>query len=99
MLLTDEEMKKAKLFYMDDSNELEKAADHARFRDDTSIPYHPQMNGIAEASVRRLEEGTAALLSQSGLEYTYWPCAMMAWCCRHNFWDNIQEGPFKSLTP
>ena len=99
MLLADEEMKKAKLFYMDDGNELEKAAGHLRFRDDTSIPHHPQMNGIAEASVRRLKQCTAALLGQSGLEYKYWPCAMMARCCRHNFRDNIQEGPFKSVTP
>ncbi len=57
------------------------------------------MNGIAEASVRRVKGGTSALLHQSGLDYKYWPEAMRCWCACHNFYDANQEGPFAYCTP
>ncbi len=87
------------LCYTDESKELDKTCEELHFRHDTSVPYCPQMNGIAEASVRRVKEGTSALLFQSWLEYKYWPEAMRCWCVSHNFFDVNREGACAHITP
>ena len=38
----------------------------------TSTPHRSETNGIAERAVRRVKEGTSAVLSQSGLNESWW---------------------------
>ena len=97
--LTDEGVRKVKLLFTDDSRELAKSAETLQLRHDSSLPYHPNMNGIAEASVRRVKEGTTAMLEQRGLSHRYWPEAMRCWCCAHNMFDQNPDGPFAGKTP
>ena len=41
-------------------------------------------NCVAERAVRKVVEGTKALLEQAGLPPEWWPYAMRAWCHAHN---------------
>ena len=95
----DDDVKKVKLLYTDDAKELAKSAEVLQLRHDASLPYHKNMNGIAEPSVRRVKEGTSAVLLRSGLCHKYWPEAMRSWCCAHNFFDPNPDGPFSGSTP
>ena len=52
--------------YTDNSKEFEKAMEELQVPHDTSTPYRPQTNGVAERAVRRVKEGTSAVLVQSG---------------------------------
>ncbi len=36
---------------------------------------------------------------QSGVEYRYWREAMKGWCCKRNFFDKINGGPFEGKMP
>ena len=56
----------AKHVYTDNSGEFIRALDELELSHDTSTPYRPQTNGIAERAVRRVKEGTACTLAQSG---------------------------------
>ena len=42
----------------------------------TSTPHRSETNGIAERAVRRVKEGTSAVLLQSGLNETWWADSM-----------------------
>ena len=57
---------KAPHAYTDGSAEFEKALDELQISHDISTPYRPQTNGVAERAVRRVKEGTACTLDQSG---------------------------------
>ena len=46
--------------------------------------YRSETNGIAEKAVRRVKEGTSALLVQSGLSEYGWREAMDFFCCLRN---------------
>ena len=53
----------------------------------TSTLHRSETNGVAEGAVRRIEEGTCAVLLQSGLDEKWWADSME--CCLRN----IQELP------
>ena len=42
----------------------------------TSTPHRSETNGIAERAVRRVKEGTSAVLLQSGLNESWWADSM-----------------------
>ena len=71
---------KAKHTYTDGSKEFEKAMDLMEACHDTSTPYASQTNGVAERAVRKVKEGTACLLDQSGLSEEWWAEAMDCFC-------------------
>ena len=60
------------LAYTDGSKEFQKAFDELEWPADTSKPYIPQSNGVAERAVHRMSEGTSCALEQSGLETEWW---------------------------
>ena len=73
----------------------------------TSTPHRSETNGIAERAVRRVKEGTSAVLLQSGLDEKW--CADSMECCTYlrNIQDLLSDGktpherwfgePFKGL--
>ena len=87
------------LMYSDNAKEIIKACANLTLRHDTSVAHQPQTNGIAEASVRRIKEGSSCILLQSGLSYRYWAESGKCYTFLHNITYEVQEGPFKGVTP
>ena len=77
--------------YTDNSEELQKALSDMGILHDTSTPYKSETNGIAERAVRRVSEGTACTLGQSGLTEPWWPDAMRHYCFMRNTVDKLSE--------
>ena len=48
-------------------------------------------NGVAERAVRRVKEGTAALLLQSGLSEDWWKQAIQCFCFLRNIVDKLPD--------
>ena len=63
--------RKPKVIYTDNSLEFGKACEDLSWNHCTSTPHRSETNGTAERAVRRVEEGTSAVLLQSGLNYAY----------------------------
>jgi hypothetical protein len=80
------------IVYTDGSKEFEKAMEDLGFSHDTSTPYRPQTNGVAERAVRRVKEGTTAVLLQSCFALLWWPEAMACYCFLRNVADKLQDG-------
>ena len=55
--------------YTDGDEVFTKAMRELGWSHDTSTPYQPQTNGIAERAVRRVKEGTSCALVQSGWRF------------------------------
>ena len=60
--------RKPKVIYTDNSLEFGKACEGLSWNHCTSTPHRSETNGIAETAVRRVKEGTSAVLLQSGLD-------------------------------
>ncbi len=75
---------KVKRLYSDCSLELEAACKTLRITQDTSTPNRPETNGVAERAVRRVCEGTRAVLLQSGLPHRWWTEAAKCYCVLRN---------------
>ena len=56
-----------KVIYTDNSMEFGKACEDLSWNHCTSTPHRSETNGSAERAVRRVKEGTSAVLLQSGL--------------------------------
>ena len=63
--------RKPKVIYTDNSLEFGKACEDLSWNHCTSTPHRSETNGIAERAVRRVKEGTSAVLSQSGLNESW----------------------------
>ena len=89
--------RKPKVFYTDNSLEFGKACEDLSWNNCTSTPHRSETNGIAERAVRRVKEGTSAVLSQSGLNENWWTDSMECYCHLRNFQDILSDGktPYK----
>ena len=58
----------------------------------TSTPHRSETNGIAERAVRRVKEGTSAVLLQSGLNESCWADSMECYTYLRNVTDLLSDG-------
>ena len=58
----------------------------------TSTPHRSETNGIAERAVRRVKEGTSAVLLQSGPNESWWADSMECFSYLRNVTDLLYDG-------
>ena len=75
-----EPMRKPKVTYTDSSLEFGKSCEELSLNHCTSTPHRSETNEIAERAVRRVKEGTSAVLMQSGLGKEWWADSMQCYC-------------------
>ena len=71
-----EPTRKPKVIYTDKSLEFGKSCEELSWNHCTSTPHGSETHGIAERAVRRVKEGTSAVLLQSGLDENWWADSM-----------------------
>ena len=74
----------------DNSVEFGKASEEVSWNHCASAP-HPS-DGVAERAVRRIKEGTSAVLLQSGLDEKWWADSMACCCSLRNVQDFLSDG-------
>ena len=58
----------------------------------TSTSHRSETNGIAERAVRRVKDGTSAVLLQSGLDERWWSDSLECYCYLRNVQDLLADG-------
>ena len=81
-----------KVIYTDNSFEFGKACEDLSWNHCTSTPHRSETNGIAERAVRRVKEGTSAVLLQSGLHESWWADSMECYTYLRNVTDLLSGG-------
>ena len=81
-----------KVIYTDNSTEFGKACEDLSWNHCTSTPHRSESNGIAERAVRRVKEGTSAVLLQSGLNQSWWADSMECYTYLRNVTDSLSDG-------
>ena len=71
-----EPTRKPKVIDTDNSLEFGKSCEHLSWNLCSSTPHRSETNGIAERAVRRIKEGTSAVLLQLGLDEKWWADSM-----------------------
>ena len=91
--------RKPKVIYTDNSLEFGKACEDLSWNHCTSTPHRSETNGIAERAVRRVKEGTSAVLLQSGLNESWWADSMECYTYLRNVTDLLSVGrrPMKDV--
>ena len=84
--------RKPKVIYTDNSLEFGKACEELSWNHCTSTPHRSETNGIAERAVRRVKEGTSAVLLQSGLNESWWADSMECYTYLRNVTDLLSDG-------
>ena len=86
-----ESSQKPKVIFTDNSLEL---GNHVKIYHGIIVLLHltDPRNGIAERAVRRVEEGTSAVLLQSGLDEKWWAYSVERHCYLRNVQDFLAEG-------
>ena len=84
--------RKPKVIYTDNSLEFGKACEDLSWNHCTSTPHRSETNGIAERAVRRVKEGTSAVLLQSGLNESWWADSMECHTYLRNVTDLMSGG-------
>ena len=87
-----EPSRKPKVIYTDNSLEFGKACEDLSWNHCTSTPHRSETNGIAERAVRRVKEGTSAVLLQSGLGENWWADSMECFTYLRNIRDLLSDG-------
>ena len=87
--------RKPKVIYTDNSLKFSKACEDLSWNHCTSTPHRSETDGIAERAVRRVKEGTSAVLLQSGLNENW--CADSMEC--HTYLRNVQDLLSDGKTP
>ena len=81
-----------KVIYTDNSLEFGKACEDLSWNHCTSTPHRSETNEIAERAVRRVKEGTSAVLLQSGLDENWWADSMECYTYLRNNQDLLSDG-------
>ena len=84
--------RKPKVIYTDTSSEFGKACEDHSVNHCTSTPHRSETNGIAERAVRRVKQGTSAVLLQSGLNESWWADSMECYTYLRNVTDLLSDG-------
>ena len=84
--------RKPKVIYTDNSLEFGKACEDLSRNHCTSTPHRSETSGIAERPVRRVKEGTSAVLLQSGLNESRWAVSMECYTYLRNVTDLLSDG-------
>ena len=84
--------RKPKVIYNDNSLEFGKACEDLSWNHCASTPHRSETNGIAERAVRRVKEGTSAVLLQSGLNESWWADSMECYTYLRNVTDLLSDG-------
>ena len=83
---------KPTVIYTDNSLEFGNACEDLSWNHCTSSPHRSVTNGIAERAVRRVKEGTSAVLLQSGLDENWWADSMECYTYLRNIQDRLSGG-------
>ena len=83
---------KPKVIYTDNTLEFGTACEDLSWNHCTSTPHRSETNGIAERAVRRVKEGTSAVLLQSGLNEKWWADSMECFSYLRNIQDLLSDG-------
>ena len=83
--------RKPKVIYTDNSLEFGKACEDLSWNHCTSTPHRSETNGIAERAVRRVKEGTSAVLLQSGLNENWWADSLECYTYLRNVTDLLSD--------
>ena len=81
-----------KVIYTDNSMEYGKACEDLSWNHCTSTPHGSETNGIGDRAVRRVKEGTSAVLLQSGLNESWWADSMEYYTYLRNVTDLLSDG-------
>ena len=84
--------RKPKVIYTDNSLEFGKACEDLSWNHCASTPHRSETNGIAERAVRRVKDGTSAVLLQSGLDESWWADSMECYTFLRNVTDLLSDG-------
>ena len=74
------------------SLEFVKACEDLSWNHCTSTPHRSETNGIAERAVRTVQEGTSAVLLQSGLDENWWADSIECYTYLRNIQDLLSDG-------
>ena len=80
------------VIYTDKSLGFGTACEDLSWNHCTSTPHRSETNGIAERAVRRVKEGTSAVLLQSGLNESWWADSMECYTYLRNVTDLLSDG-------
>ena len=83
---------KPEVIYTDNSQEFGKACEDISWIHCTSTPHNSETTRIAERAVRRIKEGTSAVLVQSGLDEKWSADSMLCYCYLRNIQDLLSDG-------
>ena len=86
-----EPTRKPKDIYTDNSMDFSTSCEELSWNHCTSTPHRSDTNGIAERAVRRVKEGTSAVLLQSALDKEWWADSMECYCYLRNIQDLISD--------
>ena len=81
-----------KVIYTDNALEFGKACEDRSWNHCTSTPHRSETNGIAERAMRRVKEGTSAVLLQSGLNESWWADSMECYTYLRIVTDLLSDG-------
>ena len=84
--------RKPKVIYTGNSLEFGKACEDLSWNHCTSTPQRSETNGVAERAVRRVKEGTSAVLLQSGLDEKWWADSVECKTYLRNTQDLLSDG-------
>ena len=90
---------KPKVICTDNSLEFGKSGEDLTCTHRTSTPDRSETSGIAERAVRRVKEGTSAVLPQSGLDEKWWADSVVCCCYLRNIHDLLGDGKTPCARP